>query len=77
MRKTRILAVSAEERSRKLPKYDWPEKMVYITLSTHRILHKEGRLSNLSTGGGYSSHSVSVSTIFGLYRFVIYFFPVI
>ncbi len=72
VRKTRILAVSAEERSRKLPKYDWPEKMVYITPSTHRILHKEGRLSNLSTGGRFSSHSVSVSTIFGLYRFVIF-----
>ncbi len=36
--KCRILMPSAEERSRKLPKYDFPESKVYITPATHRIL---------------------------------------
>ena len=37
-RKRRIQTPSAEERSRKLPKYDFPESKVYITPATHRIL---------------------------------------
>ena len=39
-RNKRILTPSANERSRQLPKYDWPEKKVYVTPSTHRILSK-------------------------------------
>ena len=37
-RNKRILTPSTNERSRQLPKYDWPEKKVYVTPSTHRIL---------------------------------------
>ena len=37
-RNKRILSSSADESSRKLPKYDWPEKKVYVTPSTHRFL---------------------------------------
>ena len=40
-RNTRILSHSAEEKSKKLPKYDWPESQVYITPSTHRVLFKD------------------------------------
>ena len=39
-RNKRILTPSAEEKSRKLPKYDWPESKVYVTPSTHRLLSK-------------------------------------
>lgn len=37
-RNKRILTPCAEEKSRKLPKYDWPESKVYVTPSTHRLL---------------------------------------
>ena len=40
-RNTRILAPSAVARARKLPKYDWPQKMFYQTPSTHKILKNE------------------------------------
>ena len=33
---------SAVEKMKKLPKYDWPVKAVYITPSTHRFLHRKG-----------------------------------
>ena len=29
------------EKEKKLPKYDWPEKLVYETPATHRIFTKE------------------------------------
>ena len=41
VRNTRILTSSAETKMRKLPKYDWPQKMFYQTPSTHRILKNE------------------------------------
>ena len=39
-RNKRILTPSANERARKLPKYDWPEKKAYVTPYIHRILSK-------------------------------------
>ena len=36
-RNLRILTLSAEEKARKLPKYDWLESKMYITPSTHRV----------------------------------------
>ena len=36
-RNSRILTLSAEEKARKLPKYDWLESKMYITPSTHRV----------------------------------------
>lgn len=40
VRNSRILTVSASDRARKLPKYDWPERLVYVTPSTHRVFTK-------------------------------------
>ncbi|KAL9965166.1 hypothetical protein ACROYT_G028929 [Oculina patagonica] len=40
-RNVKILTL-ASEGARQLPKYDWPEQMMYQTPSTHRILNKEG-----------------------------------
>lgn len=40
VRNTRILTVTASERAKKLPKYDWPESLVYITPSTHSVFRK-------------------------------------
>ena len=37
-RNIRILTLSDEAKARKLPKYDWPEKLVYVTPGSHRIL---------------------------------------
>ena len=42
IRSGRILIASAVEKMKKLPKYDWPVKAVYITPSTHRFLHQKG-----------------------------------
>jgi hypothetical protein len=42
-RNQRILQPSAEEKSRKLPIHDWPEKKMYITPSAHRIFSKIGQ----------------------------------
>ena len=39
-RNIRILTVTDENRARKLPKYDWPEKIVYVTPGSHRIFTK-------------------------------------
>ena len=33
-------------RARALPKYDWPEKLVYITPATHRIFTKKGSIKD-------------------------------
>ena len=40
----RILMPSSVEKIKKLPKYDWPIKAVYITQSTHRFIHREGSI---------------------------------
>ena len=37
----KIFTVTDEKRSRKLPKYDWPEKLVFQTQASHRIFTKE------------------------------------
>ena len=39
-RNIRILTLSDEAKARKLPKYDWPEKLVYVTPGSHRIFTK-------------------------------------
>ncbi|CAH3032576.1 unnamed protein product, partial [Porites lobata] len=36
----RILTLSDHTKARKLPKYDWPEKMVYVTPGSHRVFTK-------------------------------------
>ena len=40
-RNQRILTLSEASKARKLPKYDWPEKMVYQTPGSHRIMTKQ------------------------------------
>ena len=35
MRNTRILMLSDVNKARKLPKYEWPERLVYITPGSH------------------------------------------
>ena len=40
-RSGKIFTLTDEERARKLPKYDWPEKLVYQTPAAHRIFTKE------------------------------------
>ena len=39
-RNLRILTLSDHSKARKLPKYDWPEKMVYVTPGSHRVFTK-------------------------------------
>ena len=39
-RNLRILTISDHSKARKLPKYDWPEKMVYVTPGSHRVFTK-------------------------------------
>lgn len=39
-RNLRILTISDQSKARKLPKYDWPEKMVYVTPGSHRVFTK-------------------------------------
>ena len=41
-RNTRILTLSDVNKARKLPKYDWPERLVFITPGSHRIFTKKG-----------------------------------
>ena len=41
-RNVRIVTLVDETKSRKLPKYDFPERLMYLTPATHRILRKEG-----------------------------------
>ena len=45
-RNLRILTLSDNERARKLPKYDWPEKMVYVTPGSHRIFTKSSIMAD-------------------------------
>ena len=40
-RNVRILTLACEG-AKQLPKYDWPERMMYQTPATHQILNKEG-----------------------------------
>ena len=39
-RNLRILTLSDHSKARKLPKYDWPENMVYVTPGSHRVFTK-------------------------------------
>ena len=39
-RNQKILTVSDADKARKLPKYDWPEKLVYQTPGSHRVMTK-------------------------------------
>ena len=39
-RNLRILILSDHTKARKLPKYDWPEQMVYVTPGSHRVFTK-------------------------------------
>lgn len=39
-RRVKILNL-ASEGAKQLPKYDWPEKLVYQTPSAHRVMHKQ------------------------------------
>jgi hypothetical protein len=41
VRKRKILTVADAEKARKLPKYDWPQQLVYQTPASHRIMTKE------------------------------------
>ena len=43
-RNVRILTLTDVNRARALPKYDWPEKLVYITPAAHRIFTKKGSI---------------------------------
>ena len=45
-RNLRILTLSDNEGARKLPKYDWPEKMVYVTPGSHRIFTKSSIMAD-------------------------------
>lgn len=45
-RNLRILTLTDEEKARKLPKYDWPEKMVYVTPGSHRIFTKSSVMAD-------------------------------
>ena len=40
-RKRKILTVADAEKAKKLPKYDWPQQLVYQTPASHRIMTKE------------------------------------
>ena len=40
-RNLKILTVTDDNKARKLPKYDWPEKLVYQTPGSHRVMTKE------------------------------------
>jgi O-acetyl-ADP-ribose deacetylase (regulator of RNase III) len=40
-RNQRILTLSDATKAKKLPKYDWPEKYVYQTPGSHRVMTKE------------------------------------
>lgn len=41
-----ILTLTDEEKARKLPKYDWQEKMVYVTPGSHRIFTKSSVMAD-------------------------------
>ena len=44
-RNQKILTTTDIEKARKLPKYDWPEKLLYQTPGAHRIFTKESCMS--------------------------------
>ena len=44
-RSQKILTMTDIEKARKLPKYDWPEKLLYQTPGTHRTFTKESCMS--------------------------------
>jgi hypothetical protein len=45
-RNQKILTVTDVEKARKLPKYDWPEKLLYQTPGAHRVFTKETSMSD-------------------------------
>ena len=45
-RNVKILNLTDVNRARVLPKYDWPEKLVYITPAAHRIFTKKGSITD-------------------------------
>lgn len=45
-RNVRILTLTDVNRARALPKYDWPEKLEYITPAAHRIFTKKGSIED-------------------------------
>ena len=45
-RNVRILILTDVNRARALPKYDWPEKLVYITPASHRIFTKKDSIKD-------------------------------
>lgn len=45
-RNVRILTLTDIIRARTLPKYHWPEKLVYITPAAHRIFTKKGSIKD-------------------------------
>ena len=45
-RNVRILTLTDVNRARALPKYDWPEKLVYIPPAAHRIFTKKGLIKD-------------------------------
>ena len=48
-RNQRILTSSEVQKARELPKYDWPEKLVYQTPGAHRIFTKSSIMSDTCT----------------------------
>ena len=45
-RNERIITLTDAEKAKKLPKYDRPEKLVYVTPAAHRIFTKEVQMEN-------------------------------
>ena len=45
-RNEKIITLTDVDKARKLPKYDWPERLVYITPAAHRVFTKEERMDN-------------------------------
>ena len=41
-----ILTMTDVDKARKLPKYDWPEKLVYQTPGAHRVFAKEAAMTD-------------------------------
>ena len=48
-RNERILTLTDTEKAKKLPKYDWPEKLVYVTPAAHRMFTNEAQMENEKT----------------------------
>ena len=45
VRNLKTLQLSDLERAKKLPKYDWPEKLMYVTPGSHRIMTRDSVIS--------------------------------